>query len=156
METTLNKKRKFSSLSTITVLSLIILLVAILTYIVPAGEFDRVVNEAGKTVVVPGSYHAIESSPVGFKTLMAVVYNAVIAASSLIGFVFVVGGAFGIINRTGACAAGTVSTGQSRPAAAESLPAIAYACVLRRPFPSRSYRTSDRTCSRICGTFQPS
>lgn len=106
METTLNKKRKFSSLSTITVLSLIILLVAILTYIVPAGEFDRVVNEAGKTVVVPGSYHAIESSPVGFKTLMAVVYNAVIAASSLIGFVFVIGGAFGIINRTGAIAAG--------------------------------------------------
>ena len=37
---------------------------------------------------------------------MAVVYNAVIAASSLIGFVFVVGGAFGVINRTGAISAG--------------------------------------------------
>ncbi len=106
METTMTKKKKHGSISTVTVLSMIILLIAILTYIVPAGEFERVVNDAGKTVVVPGSYHAIEASPVGFKTLMAVVYNAVIAASSLIGFVFVVGGAFGVINRTGAVSAG--------------------------------------------------
>lgn len=105
METSLEKK-KSRSISTITILAFIILIIAFLTYIVPAGEYKRVVNEAGKTIVVPGSYHVIDSSPVSFKTLMAVFYNAVIAASSLIAFVFVVGGAFGVINRTGAVAAG--------------------------------------------------
>lgn len=100
------REKKRVPMSTITVLVIIILIVAALTYIIPAGEFDRETLESGRTVVVPGSYHTIESAPVGFKTLMAVMYNAIIAASSLIGFVFVVGGAFGVINRTGAVTAG--------------------------------------------------
>lgn len=102
---TLEKKRR-APISTITVLACIILFIAILTYIVPAGEFERVVNEGGKTVVVPGSYRQIDASPVSFRSLMSVFYNAQIEAASLIAFVFVVGGAFGVINRTGAVAAG--------------------------------------------------
>lgn len=105
MDTPLSKKKR-EPISTVTVLTIIILLVTVLTYIVPAGEFERVVNDAGKTVVVPGSYHRIDQSPVNFKTLMAVFYNAVIAASSLVAFVFTVGGAFGIITKTGAVSAG--------------------------------------------------
>lgn len=105
MDTPITKKKR-EPISTITVLTIIILIVAALTYIMPAGEFDRVVNEAGKTVVVPGSYHRIDQSPVTFKALMAVFYNAVIAASSLIAFVFTVGGAFGVITKTGAVSAG--------------------------------------------------
>ena len=104
MQTPLTKKRE--PIGTVTVLTIIILIVAVLTYIMPAGEFDRVVNEAGKTVVVPGSYHRIDQSPVTFKTLMAVFYNAVIAAASLIAFVFTIGGAFGVITKTGAVSAG--------------------------------------------------
>lgn len=100
------REKKRAPISTITVLAFIILFIAILTYIIPAGEYDRVVNEAGKTVVVPGSFHFIEASPVSFQSLMAVIYNALIQAASLIAFVFVVGGAFGVINRTGAVAAG--------------------------------------------------
>lgn len=38
---------------------------AILTWIVPRGSYDRVVNEAGRSVIVDGSYHIVESSPVG-------------------------------------------------------------------------------------------
>ncbi len=100
-------KRVFKFPGTITLLALIILFVAILTYIVPAGVFDRVVNEAtGRNVVVPGSYHLTDSSPVTYKTLMATFYNAIIKASSLIAFVFVVGGAFGVVTHTGAITAG--------------------------------------------------
>ena len=105
METTKTKK-KSSSLSTITVLALIILFIALLTYIVPAGEYERIVNENGKTVVVQGTYRQVDPSPISFKTLMAVFFNAIKAASELIAFVFVVGGAFGVINRTGAVSAG--------------------------------------------------
>lgn len=48
----------------ITMLFFIIVLVAVLTYILPAGLYERVLVD-GKNVVVPNSYHTIESTPVG-------------------------------------------------------------------------------------------
>ena len=43
------------------------------SWVLPAGEFERTVNEAGRSVVVPGTYHVIASSPVGiFDTVKAV------------------------------------------------------------------------------------
>jgi uncharacterized ion transporter superfamily protein YfcC len=54
MEQATKPKEKFKFPSTITLLALIILFVAILTYIIPAGEFDRTANEAtGKTILFP-------------------------------------------------------------------------------------------------------
>ena len=44
----------------------IIVVCTILTWVLPAGEFDRVVNEAtGRTVAVAGTFHTVEQSPVG-------------------------------------------------------------------------------------------
>ena len=51
--------------NTYVIIFIMIVLAAVMTWIVPAGEFDRVVNEAGRTVVVAGSYHPVEPSPVG-------------------------------------------------------------------------------------------
>lgn len=107
MGQTIKAKRELKFPDTITLLALIILFVAILTYIVPSGVFDRVTDAAtGKTVVVPGSYHTTTPSPVSYGTLLATFYNAIIRASNLIAFVFVCGGAFGVITRTGAVTAG--------------------------------------------------
>lgn len=51
----------------LTLLTLCILLAAGLSYILPAGSYDRVEDEAtGRELVVPGSYHQVEPSPVGF------------------------------------------------------------------------------------------
>ena len=42
----------------------LIIFVAALTWIIPAGQFDRVQNEAlGKEVPVPGTYHEVEANP---------------------------------------------------------------------------------------------
>lgn len=44
-------------------LFMIAFICAIASYIVPAGEFDRV-TKGDVTTAVPGSYHSIEQSPV--------------------------------------------------------------------------------------------
>lgn len=57
---------KFKFPPSLVILFALLVLVAISTYIVPAGEYDRVTNEAtGRTVVVPGSYHHVDQTPVG-------------------------------------------------------------------------------------------
>ena len=35
------------------------------TYLVPGGAYEKIVNEAGKTVVVDGSFKYVESKPQG-------------------------------------------------------------------------------------------
>lgn len=53
---TLNdKKRRFNMPGTPALMLCITLFVAILTYILPAGEFERV-EQDGRTVVVPGTF----------------------------------------------------------------------------------------------------
>ena len=60
------KKKKGITLPHIYILLFSIIVVCtILTWILPAGEFDRVVNEAtGRTVAVAGTFHTVEQSPV--------------------------------------------------------------------------------------------
>lgn len=48
------------------------LLVTIATYLLPGGAYEKIVNEAGKTVVVDGSFKNIASNPQGiFEVLQA-------------------------------------------------------------------------------------
>ena len=76
---------------------------AILSYVVPSGEFERRQDAAtGRTVVVPGSYHAVPPSPLGpFQALIAVP-KGMIDAGSVIFLIFLAGGAFSVIDATGA------------------------------------------------------
>ncbi len=104
---TLNQKRKFHIPNTPVLLLGITLLVAILTYIVPAGEFQREFNEAqNRTLVVAGTYQYVEQNPVSVGKLFSSVFEGLMNASDLIAFVFVVGGAFAIIQNSGAINAG--------------------------------------------------
>lgn len=62
----LEQKGKFKWPPSLVILFALLVLVAISTYIIPAGEYDRLKNEVtGQTGVVPGSYHRVEQSPVG-------------------------------------------------------------------------------------------
>lgn len=64
----------------VTLLFFIILFVSVLTYILPAGSFEREIVD-GKSRVIPGSYHLIEASPVNildiFKSIPLGFKNAV-------------------------------------------------------------------------------
>ena len=93
----------FSNLNPLTLLFALVLVVSLLTYIIPAGEFERVVDEAsGKTVVVPGTYHTIESHPATPITILMSFDAGLKNASSIIAFLLLIGGALGVISSTGA------------------------------------------------------
>lgn len=105
MENQEKKKFKLKVPHTYTIIFCIIILMTILTWIVPSGQFDTT-EQDGRTVVIPGTYHEVESNPQGFGDLFTSPIKGIIDAVETIGFVLIVGGAFGIINRTGAVEAG--------------------------------------------------
>ena len=61
-----NKKKSFFDRvpHAITIVFSIILLVTLLTYILPAGAYERI-NMDGRSTVVPDSYKIIKSTPIG-------------------------------------------------------------------------------------------
>jgi len=85
------------------IIAAVLLLAVGLTWVVPAGSFDR--QQVGsRTVVVPGTYHAVDATPVpwwGFFTA-PVKGLADHDAAMIIAFVLLIGGAFAVLNATGA------------------------------------------------------
>lgn len=98
-----NKKRWIPH--TYAILVGIMVIAAALSYIIPAGEFERV-EQDGRTVVVPGTYQEIEQQPVGFFELFKAIPQGMTEASNIVFYIFLVGGAFGVIRETGAIEAG--------------------------------------------------
>ncbi len=100
--------------SAYTILFGLIILVAIATWFVPAGEYDRVFNEAlGRDVPVPGTYKEVEPNPQGFFDVVlapiAGFYDPDTYEASAIDvalFVLVIGGFLGVVAKTGAIDAG--------------------------------------------------
>ena len=76
---------------------------AVLTHAVRAGEFERRDDPAtGRRVVVAGSFHPVPQNPVGpFAALMALP-QGMTEAAAVIFLVFLVGGAFSVVESTGA------------------------------------------------------
>ncbi len=79
----------------------VIVISTILTYILPAGEYERI-EQDGRTVVVPDSFHLTESSPVGFFNIFTSIHTGMVEGAGIIFFVLLIGGAFGILKATGA------------------------------------------------------
>ena len=80
----------------------IALVVAALSYIMPAGVYDRVTDPvSGREVVDPDSFHYVEKSPVGFIEFLSSYTGGFLDAASTIFMTLVVGGTFGIIYQLG-------------------------------------------------------
>lgn len=96
-------KKLFSDLNPLTLLFVLVLMVAILSYFIPAGEFERIKDpNTGNTVVQAGTYHAIESNAATPVDVMLSFHAGINKASSIIGFLLLIGGALGVITSTGA------------------------------------------------------
>lgn len=90
--------------STFTIVCYIILAAAILTWIVPGGEYlrqTRMVNGVSQEVVVDNSFHYVEPTPQTYSVLFAL-FKGFVDKADIIVFVLIVGGAFWILNSTGA------------------------------------------------------
>jgi len=94
---------RFKVPHTLVLLFGMVVLALLLTYVLPAGAFDRVENEAGRLQVVPESFHltpdAERLSPLAVLTAIPEGFSA---AHELIFFVIIIGGAFAVLRATGA------------------------------------------------------
>lgn len=98
----MKEKKKFKLPHIYVLLSAIIIICAILTWILPTGEFLREANKAGVEVAVPGTYHLVDSSPVGFFAMVQSFYKGMVDAGPVIFFVFISFSSIGLILETGA------------------------------------------------------
>ena len=84
----------------------VIIIAAIATWFVPAGQFKRELNkETNKTVIVTGSYERMESQPQTWQ-IFSSFYKGFIRSPQIIVFILILGGAFWIMNESKAIDAG--------------------------------------------------
>jgi len=108
------KIQRFRFPSAFTILFGLIILVAALTWIIPAGQYERTVNDAlDREVPVAGTYAPAEPNPQGiFEVIMAPIAGFYDPASNQANaidvalFVLVIGGFIGVVTSTGAINAG--------------------------------------------------
>ena len=87
----------------------IIIIAAILTLIIPAGQFDRtqktLPNGDTSTVIVENSYHSVDASPQTWQIFTSI-FDGFKKQASIIAFILLVGGSFWILNESKALAVG--------------------------------------------------
>ncbi len=75
---------------------------AALTWVLPAGEFDRRDEpNTGRRVVVAGTYHPVEPAPVGPFGAFVAIPRGFVAAAEVVAVVLFVGGAWIVVDRLG-------------------------------------------------------
>ncbi len=79
----------------------------LLTYLIPAGLYNRELDEeTGREVVVQGSYTRVESQPVSIGEMFLSVPQGIIAAADVVVLILIIGGAFYVVDKTGAFQSG--------------------------------------------------
>lgn len=115
-------KKKLRIPDTFSILLIIMAFFTLLTWIVPSGEYKyetQTVAGITKQVLIPGSYAQVAPSPQGPGAFLMAPVRGFIAAAQIIAFCFIVGGAFGIFNSSGAIDAGigkVIRMSQFKPA----------------------------------------
>ena len=105
--------KEFKVPHTLVIISFILAIVAVATWVLPAGAYERIINDAGRSVVVDGSFSYVEQPPQGMFSLLQAPLEGMMGASEIIAFLFVVSGAIAIITKTRAIDAGMTNAVKS-------------------------------------------
>ncbi|KAF1678832.1 MULTISPECIES: YfcC family protein [Bacillus] len=101
-ETQPKKKRTtFKMPDAYVLLFIIAFICAIASYIIPAGEFDRV-SKGDVTTAVPGSYHSIDQSPISLFSFFTSLQDGMVGSAPIIFLILFTGGTIAILEKTGA------------------------------------------------------
>ena len=90
-------KSKFKMPTAYTILFLLIILVAVATWFIPAGKYEYL-----NDVPQAGTYHAVESNPQGIGDVLLASFNGFYDAVDVCVFILTVGGFLGVVMKTGA------------------------------------------------------
>ncbi len=93
--------KHFKAPNTLVLIFIIMIASAALTWIIPGGHFDRTMMN-GREVVVSDSYRSIAHLPQGLGALLVAPIRGFMEAVQIIAFIFIVGGAFNVLQNTGA------------------------------------------------------
>jgi len=92
-------------LNTFAIILSILALVAVLTWIVPSGSYERTEID-GRMVVVAGTYHPVEKNPQGLFDLLKSPVQGFSKTAEVIVFLLMIGGVLSVVEKTGAITAG--------------------------------------------------
>lgn len=95
------KKYKFKVPNTYLLIFLILVFIAILTWIIPGGQYERIIKD-GREVVVQNSFKYVNNNPQGFFAIFIAPLKGFVEAALIIGFILIVGGAFNVLAKTDA------------------------------------------------------
>ena len=104
------RRFRFSVPHPLVLLTACVILAAIASHLLPAGEYERRDDEeTGRSVVVAGTYHQVDPSPVGFFDAFVALPRGMADAAEVVFLVFLIGGAFTVVDETGALKRGVTS-----------------------------------------------
>ena len=99
----MEKKKRWQVPHTYVIVMAFVIFMALLTYVVPGGEYARIYDEAAdRELVDPNSFTYVESQPVTLMQFLVSITQGMQQAGDVIFFVFIIGGAMEILNATGA------------------------------------------------------
>ena len=95
------KEKKLKLPHVLALLVIMIFVAAIATWIVPSGEFDREINNAGRSVVIPGSFQYVDANPADPWDAFGSIIQGLIGSAQIVFTVFIIGGAFNVLQAAG-------------------------------------------------------
>ena len=95
------EKKKFKMPHSYVIIFMLLIAVSIMTYLIPANEYDRVKNESSNTTVVVESYHAVDGEPVPVWKIPNFVMQGLSKQADIIFPLLVIAGSLEVILSTG-------------------------------------------------------
>ncbi|MEW8972917.1 MAG: TRAP transporter large permease subunit [Tissierellaceae bacterium] len=100
-----SKKKERGNINPYVLLFCVIAICGIASYFVTPGAFEReVVND--RTVVVPGSYHSVEKTPIAPFDILRAIPHGLIGSASVVFLILIVGGTIEVFNQSGSISMG--------------------------------------------------
>lgn len=94
--------KKFEFPHTLVIIIMLIIFAVALTYVVPAGKFERIKDVVtGQTIIVADKFSIIPNSPISFLKIPLIIFDGLKKSSTIMFVVLIVGGAFNVIIKTG-------------------------------------------------------
>ncbi|WP_280569738.1 AbgT family transporter [Chromohalobacter sp. 296-RDG] len=100
---TVNKKKSLPD--SYVLLFAMLIIASVVTWFVPAGSFERT-SDSGVAMVIPDSYSSVPTNPTTLYDFFLSIQSGLIDSAGIIFLVLTIGGAFAVLEHTGAIQAG--------------------------------------------------
>lgn len=94
-------KKNKSGMHPWTILIIMLGIAAVAGYLLPSGTYDRIVTPDGRTAVDPDTFQYVTETDLSITGIMTAIPRGIREAIDVIIITFMIGGAFGIIKKTG-------------------------------------------------------